>query len=395
MPRLAALLMAGTLGLGSVAGTASPTWTIEPSPSPGHGVYNALFSSVSALSPTDAWAVGFDTASGPSRTLAAHWDGVAWRPVSTVDPPGVDNELIGVSALASNDVWAVGDTKDDAHDVTLTLAEHWDGRQWSIVPTPNVSTAFSRSNVLTSVVAIAAKDVWVAGYAITKDGAGISLLFEHWDGTAWRIARSPSPFGTFQFANAISAVATDDVWAVGYDYSTATMRNISAHWNGRRWSLVPTPNLMDGSPPDNKLESVTAISHGDVWAVGFENNIGGSNAQRTITMRWDGGAWSLVPTPNPGAAGSELFGVTALSDHDVWAVGESRTRRGDQESLTMQWDGGAWTVFDSPNNEITTTPLSVDGVDDGVGGATVWAVGGTELPGECCLRTLVLKTTDG
>ena len=39
-------------------------------------------------------------------------------------------------------------------------------------------------------------------------------------------------------------------------------------------------------------------------------------------MRWDGAQWVRVPSPNPGAGGSRLFGVAALSDDNAWAVGE-------------------------------------------------------------------------
>lgn len=35
--------------------------------------------------------------------------------------------------------------------------------------------------------------------------------------------------------------------------------------------------------------------------------------------------WSVLPSPNPGAQFNELFGVTAVSPSDVWAVGEFST----------------------------------------------------------------------
>jgi hypothetical protein len=76
----------------------------------------------------------------------------------------------------------------------------------------------------------------------------------------------------------------------------------------------------------------------------------------------------------------------------VWAVGESSNfDAGEQSSLTVHWDGSSWTVVDSPNGVFTTTPV---GADKRAGG-TVWAVGATEVQGQCCLRTLVLETTDG
>jgi hypothetical protein len=34
-----------------------------------------------------------------------------------------------------------------------------------------------------------------------------------------------------------AAVTSNDVWAVGWDLS----KSIIEHWNGRRWSVVPSP----------------------------------------------------------------------------------------------------------------------------------------------------------
>jgi hypothetical protein len=392
---LAVALMVTLAGFVAPAGAvAAPgaTWTIVPSPNPGHGVFNALFSSVSATSATDAWAVGFDDyPDAVGKTLAEHWNGNGWEVVHTPNRGDFENELLGVAAIAPDDVWAVGETTDPDRGVTGTLAMHFDGSSWQIVRTPNVSIEFGHSNTLTSITAIASDDIWAAGWAITRGGNGIKMIFEHWDGTAWRMEPSPSPAGTFQFAVGIDAVSSDDIWAVGYDETRSPLRTLTAHWNGRSWRIVPSPNLGDGSPPDNKLASVVAVGHSDVWAVGWEDGIDGTNRQRTLTEHWNGRAWKIIASPSPAAGGSELLGVTALSRTDVWAVGESRHNNGVQDSLTMQWNGSTWTTVPSPNGDRTTTPLGATSLPGGI----VWAVGGTEFPGKCCLRTLVLQTTNG
>lgn len=391
------LLAAGALLLpasGASAAGAAATWTIVPSPSPGNGVFNATLSTVSATSATDAWAVGSDSANNnhSTQTLAEHWDGAAWTAVPTVSRKGSENELNGVAAIAPNDVWAVGDTNSTTRSVRITLAEHWDGTSWRIVPSPNVQTTFGSSQELTAVTAIASNDVWATGWAIDDARGGIDMLVEHFDGTRWRIVQTPTPIGAFQFGLGIDAVSSSDVWAVGYDAGGVAERNLSAHWDGTAWTVVPTPNVGGGSPPDNKLQAVAAVSSNDVWAVGWENNIGGLNKQVTITEHWDGTAWTVVPSPNPNSSGGELFGVTALSSTDVWAVGESRDfDTGVQSSLAMQWDGSAWTVVSTPNGVLTTTPVGAASV----AGGTVWGVGATEAQGQCCLRTLVLQTSDG
>ncbi len=41
----------------------------------------------------------------------------------------------------------------------------------------------------------------------------------------------------------------------------------------------------------------------------------------TLVERWNGTAWTQVPSPSPSAAGNELSGVAATSASNVWAVG--------------------------------------------------------------------------
>jgi hypothetical protein len=69
---------------------------------------------------------------------------------------------------------------------------------------------------------------------------------------------------------------------------------------------------------------IAAISANDIWAVG---NIG---INKTLTEHWDGTSWSSIPSPNPAVNRNELFGVTALSDGTVAAVGHQADVSADQ-----------------------------------------------------------------
>ena len=61
----------------------------------------------------------------------------------------------GVGVVAANDIWAVGHSGPNA-----TLIEHWDGTQWSIVPSPSISLG----NIgLFGVAGAAADDVGAVG----------------------------------------------------------------------------------------------------------------------------------------------------------------------------------------------------------------------------------------
>src|SRR6185437_14980985 len=66
--------------------------------------------SVAVLSPCNAWTVGFFSDDQSNElTLAEHWDGTAWKVVPTPNPPGSDfNRLNSVRAVSAHDIWAVG-----------------------------------------------------------------------------------------------------------------------------------------------------------------------------------------------------------------------------------------------------------------------------------------------
>src|SRR5450759_1391121 len=64
-------------------------WEVVSSPSPGN---NGQLFGVAAISPSDVWAVGYYSISGPTSTLVKHWDGIVWSVVPSPNP-GSSNQL--------------------------------------------------------------------------------------------------------------------------------------------------------------------------------------------------------------------------------------------------------------------------------------------------------------
>ncbi len=83
-------------------------WQVISSPA----VTNGSLGSVSAPSSSAAWAVGSRTGyvhgTFVSRTLAEQWDGSSWQVTNTPNPNQVENYLDSVSALSGSAAWAVG-----------------------------------------------------------------------------------------------------------------------------------------------------------------------------------------------------------------------------------------------------------------------------------------------
>jgi hypothetical protein len=379
--RFTAVLIALTVGLvvgpGGTARAEAGRWKVQPSPNVG-SLANA-FGAVAAFSRADAWAVGTSQSQSGTDfdTLAEHWNGATWSVVPTPDG-GILNRLNGVAQLAPDDVWAVGEFYNLGTQSYQTLAEHWDGASWTIVPSPNVGT---RYDALRSVVALSPSDIWAVGATQTSGSTIRNLtLTEHWNGTAWTVVPSPNrPQETSAWLLGVSAVSTNDVWAVGFDHTGA----LAEHWNGTSWSIVNTPNPASSF---GELQSVDVLGSSDVWAVG-DSRVTGQQS-RTLTEHWDGTSWSIVPSPSNGALNNFLAGVTALSPTDVWAVGTyvKQLQLGSaNRTLTAHWDGITWTIVGSPSPGSDSDVLLGSAP---VGASAVMAVGGFEGTG--AQRTLVL-----
>ena len=83
--------------------------------------------------------------------------------------------------------------------------------------------------------------------------------------------------------------------------------------------------MAGGSSPDTTLEynylmSISVISSTNVWAVGASDNSTFSE-QLTLTEHWNGSQWQVVPSPSPSQDYNVLWGVTAVSADNIWAVG--------------------------------------------------------------------------
>ncbi len=377
-------------------------WSVVDTPVVPQTVYSYTFSSVSSLSPTDAWVVGHAMSRAPSigngdLALTAHWDGKAWSVVPSPDLHADLNgtELDDVLALAHDNVWAVGSTSSCSQS-QLTLIEHWDGKSWRVVSNPQPQgTAIGSAAALWSLAALAPNNIWAGGF-YTASGVD-HYLVEHWDGHAWSLVSIPTPAKKLAFLRQIVAVSAHDVWALDDN-------NSLLHWNGSSWNISSFPNadqngysirsiaalpngqlwlagtVRDPTGPgprtliaksgsfDVTINSIAAVSDSDVWVVGIAYTT--PSTVIPVAARWDGHTWHVLSSiSSPGF--TQLNGVTALADDNVWAVG-SFFAGGFTQTLVMHWDGSTWKHIPSPNvadenNQFTS--ISALSAND------IWAVG--------------------
>jgi hypothetical protein len=151
----------------------------------------------------------------------------------------------------------------------------------------------------------------------TSDGP----LVEHWDGRQWSVVPVAAAGGAVLDA---VTVRGGEMWAVGQtDNATAQARPLIVHvHNGHAGSSVL-------GTTGSSFSNMTGVAATDqaVWAVGTFFDATSGN-QRTLVLRHDGGGWHTVPAPSPGT-GDAILGAVAASGDDVWAVGTAETDSND------------------------------------------------------------------
>jgi hypothetical protein len=284
-------------------------WSAVRTPEPG-GVKqtgtNELFD-VTCAAAASCWAVGnFGVTAGTSVKLlneVLHWNGRRWSQVHVASPGGTTtghvSSLRAVRCGSARNCNAAGIVQ--AATVTRSANEvlHWNGRRWSLAHVPDpAGTATGDINSLAALACGAAASCWAAGATGTASPAAVHNQILHWNGRRWTKATVPGPNASTAGVDDVLAGATcsstRNCWAVGQqtiDGGLAATKNEAVHWNGKRWSLVPTPDPGGSAMGDvSSLSSVRCPAPAGCWAVGYMTDGGPFENQ---ILYWNGGKWSV------------------------------------------------------------------------------------------------------
>ena len=161
-------------------------------------------------------------------------------------------------------------------------------------------------------------DVWLVG---TESPGAMRTVARHWDGSAWSTEQAQDPGTESNYFAAVDAVAPDDVWAVGaYASSKYSWSSMVQHYDGSSWSVLPVP-YQKGY---DQLVAVSAISEGDVWAAGET-----LDPLEGYLLHWNGKRWSTE-----GVRAGQYFDLSASSDTKVWTT---------YDGHPSKWNGSSWT----------------------------------------------------
>jgi len=347
----AACVAVGTAGVQTTSSTLAETWngaqwSIQSSPNPGGASYSAL-TSVSCSSANACETVGSAYVSGTTSALVEAWNGTQWSIQSTPSPVGSTTNLTGVSCTSASFCTAVGAAYDSITGAQSTLAETWNGTQWSLQTTPNPANSTASLSAISCTSGIACTAV---GDFSTATSTG--LLAEGWNGTAWTIETVPSPTGTTGTLVGISCTSATACVAVGSADDGTNIATLAETWDGTQWSIRSTPN------PAGLLVFLNAAwctSVGMCMAVGATDVNSSPSRNVTLAEAWDGTVWSIESTPNPnGVIPALLYAVSCSSGTTCTAVGGHTPlagARGDTPGLILveTWNGSAWAVAAAPN----------------------------------------------
>jgi hypothetical protein len=145
---------------------------------------------------------------------------------------------------------------------------------------------------------------------------------------------------------------TTTAWAVGYYYDSnlAANRTMTQRFNGTSWSIVPSMNA--SSTGYSQLNRVDATSTSNVWAIG------------SLVERYNGTNWVAMSSP----AGVALRGLDVVSPTEVWVAGYSGSA-----ATVAQWKNGTWTTrYTQASTGRHLTVFEAIAVD---ASGQVWAVG--------------------
>jgi hypothetical protein len=129
-----------------------------------------------------------------------------------------------------------------------------------------------------------------------KNGSGVRVPYaEWWNGTEWTTQAMTIPTGATETrVSGVSCASSISCTASGYYISGGVQVQLAEHWGGVEWKVQPTvtPTEVKGS----SFSGVSCATTKACTAVGVSLNNAGQYV--TLTERWNGSEWRILPSPN-------------------------------------------------------------------------------------------------
>lgn len=182
------------------------SWSIVPNPV-------GTLSGVTALSTNNVWAVGevYNSSKKGDSTLVEHWDGTSWSIVPSWNSWRRNNILNAVTQVPGTKyLWAAGDSYTWSKGSTRTLIEDWNGTSWGEVPNQNPGSY----NYLYGVTAIARNNIWAVGSFTNALGSSQAFI-EHGGTKGFTVVSTINITPNNVLRGVTHVPGTNQLWAVG------------------------------------------------------------------------------------------------------------------------------------------------------------------------------------
>ncbi len=258
------------------------------------------------------------------------------------------SRLYATSCTSTTACTGVGDVIN-AEGVLRSLAERWDGTKWHTQIVPNPGEA--KTSRLEGVSCSSASSCIAVGSYTTSAGT-TKTLAEQWNGSEWKIQTTPNVSGaTATYLAGVSCTSSSACMAVGYPVGSGSASPVAEQWNGSEWKLQapPVPSGHHGSATESALSGISCTLATACTAVG--NYHQSSGKAQAFAERWNGVEWSdeIMEEAPEGGEGYPLTGVSCASATACMAVGNRKNNSGFEQTLTYMWSGGGW-IYDAARN---------------------------------------------
>gem|GEM_PF-791275 len=327
------------------------SWSTSSIPIPSGATFGSL-SGVSCLT-NNCKAVGsyFDSV-GIQKSFAVQWLGSTWTIMSAPEPSGTSSQLKAISCSSASVCSAVGTFHKGQDDLPHAL--WWNGTSWSL-QSVDISSVGAVGSDLTAVACLTQTFCHASGSIVYGHVAANRNLALRYDGTGWALTeaggyertwsdQSPGQSGAAERMGLACASLSWCIRVGTYQRGRDVERAFIQRWTGFTWAAqyVPFP----AGAKSTALEGVACRSTSDCVAVGVYLDSTGS--ERSLSVTWNGTAWSSGTTPAPsGSLASHLSGVSCVTGSCA-AVGRYVDSGGEKRALAMSWNGTAWSIASTP-----------------------------------------------
>jgi RHS repeat-associated protein len=247
---------------------------------------------LSCLSSASCIAVGYEKVEGVYKTLIERWDGSAWSIEEGGAEPAEGNAfraLTRVSCPSAGYCMAVGEAAE------RPFAESWDGEQWTLASVPKTPSGIGALEDVScasaeSCMAVGRTDKWLLPFWFPTESR---TLAESWDGSEWSEVKTPEASAEPPVAaarlTAVSCTSASYCAAVGAFQTKEgpegnEEKTVAETWDGSEWALqAPTSPALFST-----LAAVSCTAQGQCTAAGSARSTSsGWNNMVTVGERFE------------------------------------------------------------------------------------------------------------